>query len=80
METIHYQQKSKKFKLRHPAFNEESGYLLTRHGKRFTALAPEQLSALSEESENEEVSLKADVFGLGIVLCEVVPPRFRFAL
>lgn len=52
LETLYYSKKEKYFKLTHPIFNQESGYLLVKHGKRFTALAPEQLSALSEDSEN----------------------------
>ena len=48
--TVGYSSKERVFKLGHPIFNEESGYLLTKHAKRFTSLSPEQLSALSEDS------------------------------
>jgi hypothetical protein len=69
LESIYYSKREKGFRVAHPVFSEESGYLLAKHGKRFSALAPEQLSALSDDSEASEVSAKADLFALGIALC-----------
>ena len=51
---------------------------MTKHGKRFTTLSPEQLSALSEERENDEGSFMSDVFDFGILLCEVSLCSHRF--
>jgi hypothetical protein len=40
LDSLYYSKKEKYFKIVHPIFNESSGYLLVKHGKRFTALAP----------------------------------------
>ena len=48
--TVYYSPKDRSFRLVHPIFSESSGYLLTKHGKRFSILSPEQLSALAEGS------------------------------
>ena len=71
LSTVYYSARDKAFRLTHPIFNQDSGYLLAKNGQRFSNLSPEQLSALAEESEEGEVSAKSDLFALGVMLCEV---------
>jgi hypothetical protein len=79
LESIYYSKRERGFKVAHPVFSPESGYQLARNGKRFSALAPEQLSALADGSEADEISLKADLFALGVALCEVLLSTRRSA-
>ena len=40
LSTVYYSPKDKTFRLAHPIFNESSGYLLAKNGKRFSTLSP----------------------------------------